>query len=48
METSTAKNNYAAPSAEVFKVALENVVCGTTVETAGAPTYNGFSSEQEW
>ena len=48
MKSVANKHFYEAPSAEIFTVATESVVCASPLETAGAPTYNGFNAEQEW
>jgi hypothetical protein len=42
------RNKYVAPMTLVFDVAQESVVCATTTETNGAPTFNGFNNEEEW
>lgn len=42
------KEIYLAPTTLVFEVLQEGVVCQSTTETNGAPTYNGFNTEEEW
>lgn len=39
---------YEAPSARVFEVKQDGVVCASGVRTNGNPKYNGFNDEEEW
>lgn len=42
------KEHYEAPSTSVFEVRQEGVICQSGTGTNGAPTYNGFNTEEEW
>lgn len=42
------KQTYLAPSALVFEVMQEGVICQSGTGTNGVPTYNGFNKEEEW
>ena len=39
---------YEEPQTIVFEVRQEGVVCASGTGTNGAPTYNGFNTEEEW
>ena len=47
METKN-KIIYAPPMAETVEVKAEGVICQSVTGTNGAPTYNGFNTEEEW
>ncbi len=42
------KETYLAPSTLVFEVMQEGAICQSGTGTNGAPTYNGFNTEEEW
>jgi len=42
------KSFYEPPTTEVFTVIQEGVICQSTTETEGSPTFNRFNDEQEW
>ena len=46
------KKHYEAPQTEVFVIMQESVICtspgSNQTEMNGAPSYNGFNTEETW